>query len=115
MTDDYAAPRGTSGSRRIGILVVAYNAESTLASTLDRIPVDFRAKIDELLICDDASDDGTADVAVQWRAANGETPTTVIRHLKNLGYGGNQKAGYRMAMERGLDIVVHTSGSATAS
>jgi 2-polyprenyl-3-methyl-5-hydroxy-6-metoxy-1,4-benzoquinol methylase len=116
-TPRFAGPAGqragaaaTPSRRRIGILVVAYNAEATLASTLDRIPVDFRAKIDELLICDDASDDGTAEVAVQWRAANDETPTTVIRHLKNLGYGGNQKAGYRMAMERGLDIVVLLHG-----
>jgi hypothetical protein len=31
-------------SPRIGILVVAYNAESTLRATLDRVPVDFRER-----------------------------------------------------------------------
>jgi 2-polyprenyl-3-methyl-5-hydroxy-6-metoxy-1,4-benzoquinol methylase len=96
--------------RRIGILVVAYNAESTLASTLDRIPADFRSRIDEILVCDDASRDNTVGAAVRWRAANGGTPTTIVRHLKNIGYGGNQKAGYRMAIERGLDIVVLLHG-----
>src|SRR6476646_6522637 len=30
------------GRRRVGILVVTYNAESTLAATLDRSPIDFR-------------------------------------------------------------------------
>ena len=35
---------------RIGILVVAYNAESTLASVLDRIPVGFRHKITKILV-----------------------------------------------------------------
>jgi glycosyltransferase involved in cell wall biosynthesis len=99
-----------SGRRRIGILVVAYNAESTLATTLDRIPVDFRPKIDEILVCDDASDDNTVEVALRWRDANDETPTTIVRHLKNLGYGGNQKAGYQLAMEHGLDIVVLLHG-----
>jgi 2-polyprenyl-3-methyl-5-hydroxy-6-metoxy-1,4-benzoquinol methylase len=96
--------------RRIGILVVAYNAQSTLAATLDRIPADFRSRIDEVLVCDDASGDDTVGAALEWRAANAEPPTTIVRHLKNLGYGGNQKAGYRMAIERGLDIVVLLHG-----
>jgi len=98
------------GRRRVGILVVTYNAESTLAATLDRIPIDFRPKIDEILVFDDASADKTVDVAVRWRDANGEPPTTVVRHLKNLGYGGNQKAGYKFAIERGLDIIVLLHG-----
>jgi len=110
-SEDEADQVGTERRRpRHGILVVAYNAESTLAATLDRIPADFRSRIDEILVCDDASADNTADVAVRWRAANGEPPTTVVRHLKNLGYGGNQKVGYRMAIDRGLDIVVLLHG-----
>jgi 2-polyprenyl-3-methyl-5-hydroxy-6-metoxy-1,4-benzoquinol methylase/glycosyltransferase involved in cell wall biosynthesis len=105
-----AGPAVAGRQARIGILVVAYNAESTLAATLDRIPVDFRPRIQEILVCDDSSADNTTEVALRWRAANDTTPTTVIRHLKNLGYGGNQKAGYRMAIERGLDIVVLLHG-----
>jgi 2-polyprenyl-3-methyl-5-hydroxy-6-metoxy-1,4-benzoquinol methylase len=96
--------------KRIGVLVVAYNAESTLASTLDRIPVDFRPRIDEILVFDDASADDTVGVAKQWREANDGPPTTIVRHLRNLGYGGNQKVGYRAAIERGLDIVVLLHG-----
>ena len=34
--------------KRIGILVVAYNAASTLAQVLDRIPRDFVPRIDEV-------------------------------------------------------------------
>ena len=94
---------------RIGILVVTYNAETTLAATLDRIPVDFRSKIDEILMCDDASADQTVDVARRWQAGS-DVPTTVVRHLKNLGYGGNQKAGYQLAIANGLDIVVLLHG-----
>ncbi len=90
--------------------MVAYNAETTLAATLDRIPADFRAKIDQLIICDDASSDATYDLGMQWRTENGGVPTTVIRHLKNLGYGGNQKAGYQFAAEHGLDIIVLLHG-----
>src|SRR5207237_5229015 len=32
------------------------------------------------------------------------------RHDRNLGYGGNQKAGYRWAIEHDLDIVVLVHG-----
>lgn len=97
---------------RIGVLVVAYNAQSTLEATLNRIPVGFRSQITEIIIADDASEDDTYGAALRWRSANMDTSTTVIRHLENRGYGGNQKAGYRMAIERGLDVVVllHADG-----
>jgi glycosyltransferase involved in cell wall biosynthesis len=95
---------------RIGILVVAYNAESTLAATLDRIPADFRERIAEVIVLDDASHDDTFARGEAW-ARRADTPRTlVVRHTKNLGYGGNQKAAYQLALERGLDIVVLLHG-----
>ncbi|MDK0519793.1 bifunctional glycosyltransferase/class I SAM-dependent methyltransferase [Streptomyces sp. ML-6] len=97
-------------SPRIGILVVAYNAETTLEKTLDRIPEDFRAKVDEILILDDASHDATFTAGCRWSQSEGMPRTVVMRHTKNLGYGGNQKAGYALAAEHGLDIVVLLHG-----
>lgn len=95
---------------RIGIAVVAYNAESTLLKTLERIPVDFRARIDEIIICDDASHDETFEHGRLW-ANRSDTPRTlVVRHTKNLGYGGNQKAAYTLAIEHDLDVVVLLHG-----
>lgn len=91
-------------------MVVAYNAASTLSTTLDRIPVEFRDQIAEVIVLDDASHDETFSYGQSW-ADRADTPKTmVIRHTKNLGYGGNQKAGYALAMERGLDIVVLLHG-----
>src|SRR3954453_4429674 len=105
MSVDTAAPR-------VAIVVVAYNAESTLIETLNRIPADVRPVIDELFILDDASGDRTYDLALAWAAANTHFKTVVIRHSKNLGYGGNQKAAYRIAAERAIDVVVllHADG-----
>ena len=37
-------------------------------------------------------------------------PLEVVRNPRNLGYGGNQKVGYRWAIERGLDIIVMVHG-----
>ncbi|PRH80806.1 glycosyltransferase/methyltransferase [Streptomyces solincola] len=104
------APAAGGAEPRIGVLVVAYNAETTLERTLDRIPADFRPRIAEILILDDASSDATFTAGTRWSQLDGMPPTVVMRHTKNLGYGGNQKAGYRLAAERGLDIVVLLHG-----
>jgi glycosyltransferase involved in cell wall biosynthesis len=97
---------------RIGVVVVAYNAASTLARVLDRIPTEFRSRIDGVYIGDNNSEDSTYLVGVGYQQAVGDLPLTVVRHSDNLGYGGNQQAGYRWAIEQGFDIVVllHADG-----
>ncbi len=62
-----------------------------------------------MVVCDDASSDCTYAVGKDYQA-DGDLPLTVIRRPKNLGYGGNQKAAYKWAIEHGLDIVVLLHG-----
>ncbi len=95
---------------RIGILVVAYNAASTLAQVLDRIPESVRRRVAEVLVFDDHSQDTTYLVGLGYKSLVPDLPLTVVRHEHNLGYGGNQKAGYRWAIDHGLDIVVLLHG-----
>jgi 2-polyprenyl-3-methyl-5-hydroxy-6-metoxy-1,4-benzoquinol methylase len=95
---------------RIGIVVVAYNAGGTLAGVLDRIPDSFRPRITEILVGDDCSQDSTYLVGLGYKAEFPDLPLTVIRHPRNLGYGGNQKASYSIAAEHGLDVVVLLHG-----
>jgi len=95
--------------KRIGVLVVAYNAASTLAKVLDRIPVELRPEIEEVIVSDDHSQDSTYLVGLGYQQES-DLPITLIRQSVNLGYGGNQKAGYRLAIEHGLDIVVMLHG-----
>jgi glycosyltransferase involved in cell wall biosynthesis len=95
---------------KVGVLVVAYNAESTLRWVLDRIPLDLRAELAEVLVLDDHSSDSTFDVAHGYLASGTDIPITIIRHDHNLGYGGNQKAGYRYAIDHGWDVVVLLHG-----
>ena len=96
--------------QRVGIVVVAYNAESTLAEVLDRIPSDVAGEIEAVIVCDDASVDNTHDAALAYQRSHDHLPLHVVRHPVNLGYGGNQKAGYALAAEMGLDIVVLLHG-----
>jgi glycosyltransferase involved in cell wall biosynthesis len=96
---------------RIGILVVAYNAESTLRGVLKRIPPDIMAKIDEIFVFDDASTDTTHDVGKQLVARGVSRRQALdLRNEQNLMYGGNQRRGYEYAISRGLDIVVLLHG-----
>lgn len=94
----------------IGVLVVAYNAASTLAGVLDRIPPTFRSKITEVIVSDDSSSDATYLVGLGYQQMVPDLPLKVIRNERNLGYGGNQKVGYQLAIEHHLDIVVLLHG-----
>lgn len=95
---------------RIGVLVVAYNAEGTLRSVLHRIPRPIVDKIDEIFVFDDASSDSTTDVGHACREELPHAKISVFKNPVNLMYGGNQARGYMYAMERGLDIVVLLHG-----
>jgi glycosyltransferase involved in cell wall biosynthesis len=96
---------------KIGILVVAYNAESTIESTLSRIPKDFVASVHSILISDDKSKDLTSLKASNY-AMSSELPIEIVVQPINLGYGGNQKFGYSWAIRNDWEIVVllHADG-----
>jgi glycosyltransferase involved in cell wall biosynthesis len=96
---------------RIGILVVAYNAESTLRSVLQRIPAAIMSKISEIFVFDDASTDTTHAVGKQLQAEEfHDGKLSIYRNEINQMYGGNQRRGYQYAMKRDLDIVVLLHG-----
>lgn len=94
---------------KIGVLIVAYNAEDTLSRVLDRIPPEFTQQIDSILICDDASTDNTHQVGLKYKSGS-NLPLTIVHHDLNLGYGGNQKTGYQWALEKDLDAVILLHG-----
>jgi len=82
--------------KRIAVVLPAYNASSTLKQTVTEIDRDL---VDDVLIVDDASTDGTVSIARDL----GLEP---IVHDTNRGYGGNQKTCYAAALRRGADVVV---------
>ncbi len=96
--------------KRIGILVVTYNAISTLLPVLKRIPPAVWNNVEEVVVFDDASQDATFELALGIKASHHVPKLHVLKHQKNLGYGGNQKAGYRYFIEKGFDVVVLLHG-----
>ena len=95
---------------RIAVLIVAYNAEATLRGVLQRIPPAIMAKVEEIVVFDDASRDRTYQVGQEYRRHLAGDKLRVYRNPVNLMYGGNQQRGYRYAIERGFDIVVLLHG-----
>src|SRR4029077_7610122 len=67
---------------RIGILVVAYNAVSTLVEVLDRIPDSLRDSIDVVLVSDDYSTDRTYEAALEYQRTHDALPLTVVRQRR---------------------------------
>jgi glycosyltransferase involved in cell wall biosynthesis len=96
---------------RVLIFVIAYYADSTLKSVLERIPAQVFADYDcEVLVVDDASEDRTFEIGREYREAHPEIRMTVLRNQHNQGYGGNQKVGYSYAVHEGFDVVAMVHG-----
>ena len=87
---------GMINKKNVCVVLPAYNAARTLERTLREIPTDV---VDDIILVDDYSTDDTVAVA---RKHNVFT----VLHDRNKGYGGNQKTCYRLALERGADLVI---------
>jgi glycosyltransferase involved in cell wall biosynthesis len=83
-------------SKKVVVVMPAYNAEKTLEKTLNDIPRDW---IDDIILTDDASQDKTVEIAKKLGLR-------VFVHDRNQGYGGNQKTCYREALKIGADIMI---------
>jgi glycosyltransferase involved in cell wall biosynthesis len=81
---------------RIIIVLPAYNAAKTLEKTYADIPKD---KIYKIILVDDVSQDQTVEVARSLGLS-------VVIHIQNRGYGGNQKTCYLEALKEDADVVV---------
>lgn len=83
--------------KKIVVVLPAYNAAKTLKKTYAEIPFDI---VDEVILVDDFSTDNTSEIGREIGIKH------IIKHPKNLGYGGNQKSCYNKALELEADIVI---------
>lgn len=97
-------------SPRLLIFIVAYNADRTLEEVLDRIPESVWSHGTRVLIIDDASQDRTFEVGVEYERRHPGRDIEVLFNPVNQGYGGNQKLGYQYAIEHGFDAVALLHG-----
>jgi glycosyltransferase involved in cell wall biosynthesis len=86
---------------RIVAMAPAFNEELKIGEVVRRTPRDV---VDEVLVIDDGSTDGTAAVARGLGA-------TVLPLGRTIGVGAALRAGYHHAVERGYDVAVVMAGS----
>ncbi len=110
--DAFSDDRVDLGANRLLIFVVAYNAATTIEKVLRRIPASLHTENVEVLIIDDSSKDDTFESGLRFQQRVSDFKLTVLRTPENQGYGGNQKLGYRYAIDHGFDYValVHGDG-----
>ena len=85
-------------NKRVVVVMPAYNAAKTLLKTYEEVIT--QEVVDQIILVDDASRDETVTIARTLPKVN------VQVHAQNLGYGGNQKTCYRLALQEGADIVI---------
>ena len=83
-------------TKKVIVVMPAYNAEKTLERTLADIPKEW---VDDIILVDDFSKDGTVALARKLGLH-------VLVHDRNKGYGGNQKTCYREALKLGGEIMI---------
>ena len=93
---------------KVVVVMPAYNAAKTIARAFNEVCEQHVA--DVVVIVDDCSRDETVALAKGLSCEGIEV--IVHRHDRNLGYGGNQKSCYRLALEAcagqdGIVVMVH--------
>jgi glycosyltransferase involved in cell wall biosynthesis len=87
--------------KRIGAIIIAYNAERTLEDTVGLVPRDI---VDYLIICDDGSTDRTREIGLFLGI-------DTFSHRKNKGAGANTARGFDIMLGKGdIDIAVLLHG-----
>ena len=85
-------------SKKVVVIMPAYNAARTLRQTYDEVMA--QGIVDLVIIVDDASSDETTAIAA------GLANTVVHTHPTNQGYGANQKTCYSLALRHEADIII---------
>ncbi|MGB7588532.1 MAG: glycosyltransferase family 2 protein [Solirubrobacterales bacterium] len=84
---------------KIAILIPAYNEAESIGHVLELIPSEVYGVATAVLVVDDGSRDGTAEIAARHGAI-------VARHVINRGGGAALRTGYRLMAESGAEVVV---------
>jgi glycosyltransferase involved in cell wall biosynthesis len=98
---EFAHRYGTTDFGAVCIVIAAYREATSLGEVVDALPQELNGLRVSVLVVDDGSDDGTADVA---RVHNAFVCTSAV----NRGQGAALRLGYELAREHGARYLVTT-------
>jgi glycosyltransferase involved in cell wall biosynthesis len=93
--------------KSICVVIPAFRERKLLPRVIETLP-NF---VDRVVVVDDASPDGTYEVAQQLASEQPER-ILVLRHEKNQGVGGSIVSGYKWTRDQGIDVAVVMAGDA---
>ncbi len=93
------------GGCSVSVVIPAYNEERQIDRVLETMP-DY---VDHVIVVDDGSTDATLQHLRDWEGKMGRR-LTVIAQPKNQGVGAAVTAGYRSAIESGVDVIALMAG-----
>src|SRR5260370_22987245 len=96
-------PFAPNEGKRIGILIVTYNAVTTLTRVLKRITPNVWKNVEEVAVFDDASQDATYELAMGLKALRQLTKLQFLSRPSNLADSGTQTATHRSFIDKGVD------------
>ncbi|MCP4199256.1 MAG: glycosyltransferase family 2 protein [Proteobacteria bacterium] len=91
--------------KRIAVVIPAHNEAELIAQAVEQVP-EF---VDDIIVIDDASTDGTLDVLRDTVSGLG---LYCLCHKTNNGVGGAIVSGYKQALKRSADVVAVMAGDA---
>jgi len=91
--------------KSVCVVVPAYNEETMIGRVLDGIP----AYVDQVVVVDDASTDGTSEIVNNCQSQMGRR-LVHLTHDANQGVGGAIVTGYKWARDHEIDVTVVMAG-----
>lgn len=94
--------------KTVAVVVPCYNEQSQIEGVLATMP----QYVDLVIVVDDRSTDGTADVVRRVIASAGQEGRQIVllQHQENRGVGAAIATGYKEALNRGIDVVAVMAG-----
>lgn len=102
---------------KLMIFIPAYKTRNTVCNVIDKIPKNVMEKTYEIVVIDNKSPDGTYEALLDYKKKNKISKLKVFQNPKNLGFGGNLKAGFEYAVSNKMDVMVvlHSDGQYPSS
>ena len=94
---------------RILLFIPAYNCEKQIVRVLGSLDSRVMAYIDEVIVIDNRSTDGTVDAVREFMRTHTYLPVRLFKNKDNYGLGGSHKVAFNYAIHENFDhiIVLH--------
>ncbi len=95
---------------KILLFIPGYNCEKQITRVLNQLDKEVLQYIDETIMINNISTDGTEDKVIEFIKNNPEIRLKLLRNHENYGLGGSHKTAFNYAIKNGFDYVIVLHG-----